>query len=411
MQICALLALLLLVRSGLANVHYLIAERHEKVTAPIFAGEVIRIREQLFGGIRENATLLLYGGVLVRRTERDAGREENLVLPFARSFLARHHGQQTHFELSLDKVYYYDALMCIDFGRSGEERRPYEYEVGVYNRHRKLFESKHWREFVLGVVVAMSVTTSADSGVVTQHQILLHIDTRLRTSIAMHTFQVQRALVLPPPPPEAASPPEGTLRIMTYNIWNTNPPLYSMNNASLRAKKYSDRLDYLCQLIAAEDSDVVLLQEVRLENSLLSKDAGSNGGSSHDAGSQLELLLARLQAVEQQWHFIFAPAMSMVDKGSPGKRLEEGLAILSKLPLEGIEVMLLPRRLLDNKDDHSRAILRAVATTKLGNKVELLTSHFSLSASSREDAVDFLRSHAVRSDQVAPFQVFAGDLI
>lgn len=342
--------------------------------------------ERLFGGLSTNETLLYAGGVMLRRRGEEAHQLEE-VHGIAREFLARHHGSSSEsFELSVDNVYFYETLFCIDF------KSPWGYEVGVYDRSTRVLEETFWNEGVMGQLVAISATTGA-----TSHRLIVNFDAQRRSSISMHTFQEgaveeggEKKIIQP-------------LRILTYNIWNVNPPAYMMRSPAARWKHYSERMAFLCEVIRAQDVDVLLLQEVRLDNSF----RGADG-----SGSQLELLLSCLQLVEKRWQFIFAPAMSMVDKSTCTKtRSEEGLAILTRHAIDvvSIEVLLLPRNLLDGNDDHSRMVLRATVSTPGNHKVDVMTTHFPLSSQSRENAVDFISASAGVRDSPF-FQVLSGDL-
>jgi hypothetical protein len=52
------------------------------------------------------------------------------------------------------------------------------------------------------------------------------------------------------------------VKVMTYNVWNLNPPAYVHKDAAARWAAYEQRLDQLARVILDQAPDVVALQEV-----------------------------------------------------------------------------------------------------------------------------------------------------
>jgi hypothetical protein len=53
------------------------------------------------------------------------------------------------------------------------------------------------------------------------------------------------------------------LQLMTFNVWNTNPPNWLMRGKEERFAKYSERMDLLCDVIKQTNPPIVAFQEVR----------------------------------------------------------------------------------------------------------------------------------------------------
>jgi endonuclease/exonuclease/phosphatase family metal-dependent hydrolase len=302
---------------------------------------------------------------------------------------------------------HYDEIASLDFYGGTDRRKAFEIEIGIYDRSTRTWQEKFWRETVLGKLSAVI----AEIGNF-RHHYLINIDLSGAMSLTMHTWDLK---LMPPSDKNNSSftDHENNLKIkvVTYNLWHTMPPLWSIPDERLRWARYSDRLDYFVQILASSDPDIVFLQEVRIDNSLNAK-----GSDQKAAGNQIHHLLTRIKKeMNIDMHFIFQPANNMFDKLTfRGFQLEEGVAILSKFPLDvfSVEVILLPRLLSESSDDHSRIVLRSLI--KVGPpdhndiKIDAFTSHFSLSSVSRLRAVEFLGENSKSNS--GHIQIFGGDL-
>ena len=142
---------------------------------------------------------------------------------------------------------------------------------------------------------------------------------------------------------------------------------------------------HFADVVSAEDPDVVALQEVRLDSGFAAPNGkqqqhlnSSEAALKADVGSQVEHLLAhlsrarmRLRANSQSeneqlgvgvgadriseylsdrgYQVVYHPAMNMVNRHRLSVRNEEGVMVLSKLPIVGYDAMLLPRSMQDKE--------------------------------------------------------------
>jgi len=186
----------------------------------------------------------------------------------------------------------------------------------------------------------------------------------------------------------SARRPRNTLRVLTLNVWNTNPPAWVFGGSpAARQKRYDARLDLLARVILDSDADLIGLQEVRYDASI-----GMPGDR-----FQMHHLLRRLGA---GWHFTYNPSMNYFDaqRFARNGREEEGAAMLSRYPITETDFLLLPRFWDDGEDNqHQRQCLRArVQVPGPWGAVELFTTHLSLSERARNASVaamwDYLRA-------------------
>ena len=84
-----------------------------------------------------------------------------------------------------------------------------------------------------------------------------------------------------------------------------------------------------------------------------------------------------------EYQFVFQPAMSYPEQVFI--RVEEGLAVYSKFPIETHDYILLPRDRNDRDDVHQRIVLRVVVRTPYG-PLQVLVSHFALTEQARDRA-------------------------
>ena len=124
---------------------------------------------------------------------------------------------------------------------------------------------------------------------------------------------------------------ETKLRVLTYNVWNTNPPLSKDWPVRQRLARYTARMSFIAEYLEDSNADVIALQEVRYDHTLQVV-----------AKSQVESLATVLAPLGYDC-FVCQAAMSYtVDVSS---REEEGLCIFSKYPIVDSSYMLLSRDL------------------------------------------------------------------
>lgn len=73
--------------------------------------------------------------------------------------------------------------------------------------------------------------------------------------------------VVAPPLPSVADPVD-PLRILSYNVWNVNPPRYLHRDAKDRFRAYALRMLYLGEIVRASGAGIVAFQEVRYDSGL-----------------------------------------------------------------------------------------------------------------------------------------------
>ena len=210
--------------------------------------------------------------------------------------------------------------------------------------------------------------------------------------VLQHTWYSARA---------EASNEEGArpLHVLSYNLWNTNPPMGKGFTPQSRREKYARRIDLFARNIDAAGADIVVVQEVRHDTQL----------EFDDGEHQLTHLLRRLQG---EYQFVYQPAMGYEPRHSLRERVEEGMAILSKYPIEATGYTLLSRQRGNRADENHRVCLHATVRVPSIGLVDVFTSHFSLDIESRRrTAVEVLALvERVAARSGAQHAIIAGDL-
>lgn len=106
-------------------------------------------------------------------------------------------------------------------------------------------------------------------------------------------------------------------------------------------------------------------------------DSDGDRGGSGDVGES-----RRWNAYQHVYH----PAMSMQDKSKPGQRVEEGVLVLSKLPIVHSSTLLLPRNFRDNSDDHQRAVLKVQVQVQVTEATEVSEGGVEVEAEGKGEA-------------------------
>lgn len=191
---------------------------------------------------------------------------------------------------------------------------------------------------------------------------------------------------------------EMPIKVLTYNIWHNNPPSYIYHDDSDRWKRYDARLKHLVSIIAAEDPDIILLQEVRVDSSFRNRKITP---FNYDNGSQFEHILKYLNNEKIRYQSLYHPMMTLNSKEQPSRyRNEEGLSILSKHAIIDCNIHLLPRNFSDNSDDHQRGFMHT--RIQIHNKedanddedviVDAFNTHLSLSPTARDASAIAMRN-------------------
>ncbi|HZU12605.1 MAG TPA: endonuclease/exonuclease/phosphatase family protein [Chloroflexota bacterium] len=140
----------------------------------------------------------------------------------------------------------------------------------------------------------------------------------------------------------------GRLRVMTFNIWNYTPP-------------WPLRRQLIADVITRHDPDVVAIQESR-------RDFRQAGGVSQ--ADQIAALTG--------YHATSAVAQVYV----PLFRVDEGLALLTRIPPSEVKVCPLTLLPHERHDENHRIVLGAVVEAA-GRPIHVFNTHFSLSARAR----------------------------
>ena len=272
---------------------------------------------------------------------------------------------------------------------------PMELQTATGSKHRVLASAEEGVNYYLKVKVRRRQQGSRRTATFMLHTLTLNYDREGHYNLYHHSW---RAMAVGeekvPVPVELAEvavgadgtiamsesePPHNALRILTLNVWNTNPPAWVfVGSPGSRQKRYDARIDHLARVIMDSGADLVGLQEVRYDASI-----GTPGDR-----FQMHHLLRRLGP---GWHFTYNPSMNYFDaqRFARNGREEEGAAMLSRYPITETDFLLLPRFWDDSEDNqHQRQCLRArVQVPGLWGAVELFTTHLSLSERARNASV------------------------
>ncbi|OWZ10167.1 hypothetical protein PHMEG_00017024 [Phytophthora megakarya] len=158
-------------------------------------------------------------------------------------------------------------------------------------------------------------------------------------------------------------------RILSYNVWNTNPSS-GVYGVARRWDQYTKRLDHLVKIVKETEAGIVGFQEVRYD--------GVFGEPGNHA--QVKHLADRLAG----YQYVYQAAMSYLNSRAPYERIEEGPAIFSKFPIVESDYLLLSRDPNDPNDSHQRLCLHAVIDYPQWGEIDVYVTHLSLSERSRE---------------------------
>lgn len=182
-------------------------------------------------------------------------------------------------------------------------------------------------------------------------------------------------------------------RILSYNVWNTNPSS-DVYGYQRRWPQYSKRMDHLVSFVNDARADIIGFQEVRYD--------GVFGDESEHA--QVQHLAARLPG----YQYVYQPAMSYLNTNQIYERIEEGPAVFSKHPIVQTDYLLLSRDPNDPNDSHQRLCLHAVVDVPGWGLIDVYVTHLSLSERSREKTMveiwNYMRAGKGKT------QVLLGDL-
>lgn len=151
----------------------------------------------------------------------------------------------------------------------------------------------------------------------------------------------------------------GKLRVLSYNIWNYNGD-------------WKQRTSLLCDEICSPNYDAVALQELRYE---------SWPGEAGQGRLQIEHIAAECHMRGVDLSYVWQPAMMYPQHVQNNGEYEvEGVAVLSRHPILGVERRFLTRSIWDSEDAHQRVALAARIRIPAQKKdFTFISTHFSLS--------------------------------
>ena len=244
----------------------------------------------------------------------------------------------------------------------------------------------HYNMYHHTVINSTTTTTTTTTSTTTTTTTTVEVDSNGKTTNSDKNVQSEL-------------PMSSQLKILTLNVWNTNPPGWSAG--SNRQDRYRKRIKLLASTINESMAEIVGLQEVRYDSSV-----GAPGDH-----FQMKHLLDELG---QGWYFTYNPSMNYFDaqRYSSNGREEEGAAILSRYPIVETDYILLPRFWDDEEDNqHQRQCLRA--RVKVGSEwgmVDIFTTHLSLSERARDASVQEMYKYVQLNEVGATLQILLGDL-
>lgn len=156
---------------------------------------------------------------------------------------------------------------------------------------------------------------------------------------------------------------ESKLRVVSYNIWNYNG-------------NWNKRIKLLCDEICSPTYDAVALQELRYE---------SWAGEAGMGRLQIEHLVSECRRRGVDLNYVWQPAMMYHQHiQNNGEYEVEGVGILTRHPIVGIDRKFLARSAWDSQDEHQRVALAArIRPGPAGSSAErdftFISTHFSLS--------------------------------
>ncbi|TDH72395.1 hypothetical protein CCR75_002750 [Bremia lactucae] len=234
-----------------------------------------------------------------------------------------------------------------------------------------------------------------------RHHIVVALDRESEHNVFQHTFSPLKKRILDEtleaaicgPGDDGCSTARVGPRILSYNVWNTNPSS-GVYGAGRRWKQYVKRLDHLVQFVHEAQADIIGFQEVRYD--------GVFGEPGNHA--QVKHLADRLPG----YQYVYQAAMSYINSDMPYERIEEGPSIFSKNSIVKTDYLLLSRNPNDPNDLHQRLCLHAVIDYPNWGLIDVYVTHLSLSERSREQTMVEIWDYMRQGEGKA--QVLLGDL-
>ncbi|KAK8803204.1 hypothetical protein WA158_000898 [Blastocystis sp. Blastoise] len=260
-------------------------------------------------------------------------------------------------------------------------------------------------KITMGVNYFISFSGIDNNGVELLHNVTISYDREQNYNLFSHSFKPMSSLFYNQKIEYILQPDDNTvntntnnlkvkpLRILTYNTWNTSPPIWFLQGER-RWKWYMYRMSLMAKYVKDCSPDIIVFQEVRY-------DEGIGPSKGHSQIDHITHLLPEYQ-------YVYQPANMYVERGY---RIEEGVLILSLHPIVTQEYILLSRNPQDPQDDHQRLVLRAGIQTKNYGRVYVYGTHLALSEPARDRTVQEIYHYMKNFDPKNKFMhVLCGDL-
>ncbi|KAE8900479.1 hypothetical protein PF005_g1764 [Phytophthora fragariae] len=211
-----------------------------------------------------------------------------------------------------------------------------------------------------------------------RHRVVVALDREAENNVFQHTFgpleeradtETDEAVECSLDSDDECSASPSGPRILSYNVWNTNPSS-DVYGSGRRWAQYTKRLDHLVNFVKEAQAGIIGFQEVRYD--------GVFGEPGNHA--QVKHLADRLPG----YQYVYQAAMSYLNSRVPYERIEEGPAIFSKYHIVSTDYLLLSRDPNDPNDSHQRLCLHAVIDYPQWGEIDVYVTHLSLSERSRE---------------------------
>ena len=321
---------------------------------------IILINGILLTGLRNNKFMInqdpgtadsmyysIYGNTVAREISSEKEGLEKRLIDFIRAYFSS--------QLTSVNCHFIEPLHTVNLSRTalylGYEGEPLRFKIyWVNSKGQQVFQMKYISKGVLNSFTFYSTCETHRYGT---DVTLLHRNGEFYLYSLNSDFN----------DPDKTYP--YSLKILTFNIWNTN----SRNKTG---DAYVERLEMAINEIERSDVDVIGLQEVRFDDNQRIDSLSLN---------QMQHLSLRLP----HYNFIYQPASLYADDNVINSTMEEGLAIMSRYPIISWSYILLSGDM--DLDVHQRICLHVEIRTPSEYVLQVFVTHLSLNNELREESV------------------------
>lgn len=341
---------------------------------------------------RPSTNVLLYGSVLLHPTilntdEAPANTAVISAFNFAKQAIR---ANRQLVDLSPVAVLHHAVMLPLSVtGDNGQSEMVVLHQYGTERREMVQFKS----HVTFGINFYLTID---DPSFRFRHRVVVSLDREGAHNLFHHTFHPQDSTMDTKQScasEEGLCSPPRNPRILSYNVWNTNPSA-DVYGATRRWPHYVKRIDHLVDFVKQTNADIIGFQEVRFDGVF-----GDRGDH-----AQVQHLASRLPG----YQYAYQAAMSYLNDRSPFERIEEGPAIFSKHPIVHTDYLLLSRDPNDPNDSHQRLCLHSVVDHPTWGQIDVYVTHLSLSEWNREKTMVEIWEYMKQGKGVT--QVLLGDL-